>query len=363
MEYRLGEFFSGPGGLACGALQARVRVRGQEDWTIRHAWANDRDEDTCRTYRYNICGNEDTDSVLCEDVRKINISKDNPLFRDHPFNAFAFGFPCNDFSIVGEQNGLDGEYGALYSYGIKVLKEFQPDWFLAENVSGLTSANSGTAFLQIMNDMRECGYHLYPHLYKFEEYGVPQRRHRIIIIGIKDDIKKVFYPPSPCIYQGIDNSVATALANIDETAPNNEIPYTTERVRKRLSYIQPGENAFNATELKKHPELQLNVKGATISQIYRRLRPDAPSYTVTGSGGGGTHIYHWSEPRALTNRERARLQTFPDDYLFIGTREKVRRQIGMAVPVVGARAIFEAVLKTLADVEYEHVDCNLDFNN
>ena len=84
-----------------------------------------------------------------------------------------------------------------------------------------------------------------------------------------------------------------------------------------------------------------------------------PSYTVTGSGGGGTHIYHWEEPRALTNRERARLQTFPDTYFFEGSKEQVRKQIGMAVPCEGAKLIFEAVLKTFAGVEYDSVEPNI----
>ena len=88
-----------------------------------------------------------------------------------------------------------------------------------------------------------------------------------------------------------------------------------------------------------------------MSQIYKRLDPDKPAYTITGSGGGGTHVYHWQEPRALTNRERARLQTFPDDYVFSGSKESVRRQIGMAVPPLGARIIIEAVLKTLSGIK------------
>jgi DNA (cytosine-5)-methyltransferase 1 len=99
----------------------------------------------------------------------------------------------------------------------------------------------------------------------------------------------------------------------------------------------------------------LNVKGAKISQIYKRLDPTKPSYTVTGSGGGGTHVYHWDEPRALTNRERARLQTFPDDFIFHGSKESVRKQIGMAVPVDGAKIILEALLKTFAAKPYASV--------
>ena len=123
-----------------------------------------------------------------------------------------------------------------------------------------------------------------------------------------------------------------------------------------MSYIKPGENAFTADIPE---ELQLKVKGARISQIYKRLDPNKPAYTVTGSGGGGTHIYHWSEPRALTNRERARLQTFPDDFIFEGSKEEVRKQIGMAVPVDGAQIIFEAILKTFAGIPYESVPANI----
>ena len=130
---------------------------------------------------------------------------------------------------------------------------------------------------------------------------------------------------------------------------NNELTKMNPKVVERLSYIKPGQNAFTA-ELP--AELQLKVKGAKISQIYKRLDPDKPAYTVTGSGGGGTHIYHWSEPRALTNRERARLQTFPDTYKFIGNKESVRKQIGMAVPQKGARVIFEAILNTFAGIDY-----------
>jgi DNA (cytosine-5)-methyltransferase 1 len=76
---------------------------------------------------------------------------------------------------------------------------------------------------------------------------------------------------------------------------------------------------------------------------------------VTGSGGGGTHVYHWHEDRALTNRERARLQTFPDDFVFRGSKESVRKQIGMAVPPMGVKIIFEAILKSFANIKYSFV--------
>lgn len=348
-EFRLGELFCGPGGLAWGAMHAAIE---NEDYHIIHAWANDFDADTCETYRHNICP-EDPDSVICEDVHTLNIDGLGDI------DALAFGFPCNDFSVVGEQKGFQGTYGPLYTYGIKALRRFQPLWFLAENVGGLQSANEGKAFAKIKEDMIAAGYRIYPHLYKFEEYGVPQARHRVIIVGIRNDLPREFRIPSPAPYAHIDNSCRTAIEQppIPEDVANNELTRQSAQVVERLEHILPGQNAFTA-DLPEH--LRLNVQGARISQIYKRLDPERPSYTVTGSGGGGTHIYHWEEPRALTNRERARLQTFPDDFVFQGSKESVRKQIGMAVPCDGAEIIFEAILNTFAGIEYEFVEPNIE---
>jgi len=346
--FKLGELFCGPGGIAYGATTAAIE---NIDFKIIHEWATDYDADTCETYRHNICPDA-PDTVICGDVRKLDIDLLTPI------NALAFGFPCNDFSVVGEQKGFNGKFGPLYQYGVKVLKKFQPKWFLAENVGGLRSANEGSALQIILSDLKCSGYRVYPHLYKFEEYGVPQSRHRIIIIGIRNDLPFEFMPPSPAPYRNIDNTCRTAIESppIPADAFNNELTKQSAKVTERLKLIKPGENVFNSNLPE---ELQLNVKGAKISQIYKRLDPAKPAYTVTGSGGGGTHIYHYSEPRALTNRERARLQTFPDIYEFKGSKESVRKQIGMAVPQQGARIIFEAVLRTFANIPYESVECNV----
>lgn len=347
-KFRLGELFCGPGGLAYAAVNAHI---DNPEYQIIHEWANDYDLDTCHTYTRNIC-KDNPDSVICGDVRKLDIEQLGDI------DALAFGFPCNDFSVVGEQKGFNGTFGPLYSYGIKVLKRYRPMWFLAENVGGLRSANEGKAFEKIQEDMIAAGYRIYPNLYKFEQYGVPQARHRMIIVGIRNDLPYVFKIPSTKPYDKCDVTCKTAIEKppIPQDAPNNEITKQSATVVERLKYIKPGQNAFTANLPK---ELQLNVKGAKISQIYKRLDPSKPAYTVTGSGGGGTHIYHYSEPRALTNRERARLQTFPDDYIFEGSKESVRKQIGMAVPQKGAKVIFEAILKTFAGIDYESIDAKV----
>lgn len=350
-SYRFGELFCGPGGMALGGYQAASRVGVK----LTHAWANDYDKSTCATFVRNIPG-ATSESVSSGDVRELNFGALKPI------DGFAFGFPCNDFSQVGEQKGTEGTFGPLYKYGVEVLNKFSPQWFIAENVGGLRSSNHGGAFLQILRELSKSGssggYSIVPHLYKFEKYGVPQARHRILIVGIRNDLGIEFGVPSAQPYVSADVSSKTALTKppIPSDAPNNELTRQHPRVVERLTRIEPGKNAFNSNLPE---ELRLNVSGATISQIYRRLDPGKPSYTVTGSGGGGTHVYHWSEPRALTNRERARLQTFPDDFLFEGGKEAVRRQIGMAVPVRGAQVVFEALFNSLQGIKYDTEPSNL----
>lgn len=348
-KIRIGELFSGPGGLALGASLA---AKSTQLFEYEHAWAVDNHEHTCDTYIRNIPG-ASSDSVFCEDIRVFNLKNLRNVCED--IHGFAFGFPCNDFSVVGEQKGMNGDFGPLYSYGLKVLNMFEPDFFVAENVSGLTSANQGEALKKILKDIGNAGpkYILTPYLYKFEEYGVPQARHRLIIVGFKKSLEIKFKPPKQThLKKFMSAKEAIEKKPIKANAFNNEKTVQSELVVKRLSYIKPGENAWNAKIPKPY---QLNVKGAKLSQIYKRLEADKPSYTITGSGGGGTHVYHWSENRALTNRERARLQTFPDDFEFMGSKESIRRQIGMAVPPEGAKVIFEAIFKALHGIEYDHI--------
>lgn len=352
MIFKLGELFCGPGGIAWGAINADI---GNDNYKIVHQWANDYDKNTCETYRHNICP-DNTKSVYHKDIREFDLTNLAPI------DALAFGFPCNDYSVVGEQKGMDGVFGPLYSYGVKVLNLYNPQWFVAENVGGLRNANDGKAFTKILDELKKAGkygYTVTPHLYKFEEYGIPQARHRIIIVGIRNDIDVSYRVPSPAPYADIDNTCRKAIEEppIPSDAFNNELTKQSATVVRRLEHILPGQNAFTA-DLPE--ELKLNVRGAKISQIYKRLDPEKPAYTVTGSGGGGTHIYHWAEPRALTNRERARLQTFPDTYEFMGSKESVRKQIGMAVPCQGAKIIFESVLKCFAGVDYPSIEPNIN---
>ena len=356
----VGELFCGPGGGGLGASFSKARVNGSFAG-IKHLWATDYDPDSCKTYQYNIqqyenhhLEMESSIKVVCDDIN----SPDMRLTNDKQFpyvDGLIFGFPCNDFSIVGESKGLNGKFGPLYEHGIEFLnRPDKPKWFIAENVSGLSSSNDGRAFEKILNEMRRAGYCLSVHKYKFEEYGIPQSRHRIIIVGFRKDLDMQFKVPAPSY---ITKTARQALEGIPAHATHQERTAQSPMVVERLRHIKPGENVWNA-ELPEH--LRLNVPRTKLSHIYKRIDPDKPSYTVTGSGGGGTHMYHWDEPRALTNRERARLQTFPDWFQFAGAKESIRKQIGMAIPPEGMQIICEAILKTIYDVPYEFVEANMN---
>jgi DNA (cytosine-5)-methyltransferase 1 len=351
--FKLGEFFSGPGGLGLGAKLANNKFKNK-NISLEHSWASDYDQDSCDTYSHNISDK----NIYCTPVEKFFSLIDNKKITLPKFNAFAYGFPCNDFSNVGEHKGFKGKFGPLYSYGVELMNRYNPDWFLAENVSGMSSANEGEAFKKILSELGSSGegYNLTVHKYKFEQYGIPQARHRIIIVGFNKKFGNDFYFKVPKPSKKTVTVKEVLSKPFKPNDPNHIFTKNSHQVVERLKHIKPGQSAFTA---KLPKSLTLNVKGAKISQIYKRLHPDKPAYTVTGSGGGGTHMYHWSEHRALTNRERARLQTFPDSFIFKGNKESQRKQIGMAVPVDGARIIFEAILNCFEKNNYQSIEPNI----
>jgi len=398
MIFKMGELFCGPGGMAIAAHLAIPSVADNgESFSISHVWGVDRSKFAIQTFIRNLGGEHKAIGYQVE--AKYFVEK--KLSTVAKINALAFGFPCNSFSNVGEGRGVKcGKFGTLYKAGIKVINNQDPLWFIAENVSGINAHESGSQFKKILQELANAGqgYNVVAHLYKFEEYGVPQSRHRYVIVGIRQDVAErerlVFRIPAPTHGKGRNPilSARDALSSVSNTSKwGGEFTRQSERVVWRLKFTPPGENAWKLDEIitweddnllqylknrlpwyeKEIAQLgnigdirakiqyaKLNVEKAKMSHIYKRLEADKPSYTLTGSGGGGTHVYHWEEPRALTNEERASLQTFPKDFVFCGSKEEVRKQIGMAVPTQGAKVIFEAILKTFAHVDYASTPAN-----
>jgi len=323
-----GELFAGAGGMALGLKRAGLKP----------GWAVDFNADACATYRRNVGPH-----AICSKVEDV-------VFKDLPeVQGLAFGFPCNDFSMVGERKGTGGYFGGLYKFAEAAISDTDPAWFIAENVPGLMASGGHDIMQEFAN--AGAGYNLSVHLYQFEKYGVPQKRWRVIGVGIRADLGREFAPPIPTHSTPV--GAREAFRGVEQVPYNNELPRHGEKVTRLLESIPPGKNCWYEGVPQ---ELRLNVEKVRMSLIYRRLHPDEPAYTVVGSGGGGTHSYHFDHPRALTNRERARLQSFPDDFIFDGGTQSVRKQIGMAVPPRGAECIGRALLSTLRGESYDAVE-------
>lgn len=319
--------FSGCGGLDLGF----------HDMGYETLWANDFDHWACETFKKNL-GNV----VVEGDIEKIDPYNDSSI---PECDIILGGFPCQDFSIIWKRPGLNGDRGNLYKSFLRFVDAKKPKVFVAENVKGLLTANKKKAIKQIINDFEKIkpGYDVKVQLYNFADYGVPQLRERLLIVGIRSDVDFDFQHPKPTHSRTKHNilkphvTAGEALSNIPANATNMEQQNLNPKTVEKLKLIPAGGNFTDIP--KDHP---LYVKGM-ISHVYRRIHPDEPSKTIIASGGGGTWGYHYPEPRSLTNRERARLQSFPDDFEFVGSITQVRRQIGNAVPPKGVHELAKAL--------------------
>ena len=330
--------FSGCGGLDLGFEQVG---------DYKTVWANDFKKEACETFR-----NHFGDIIVEGNIEQIDPYSDPKIPDCH---LILGGFPCQDFSIIWKQPGLEGVRGNLYRSFLRFVDAKKPLAFVAENVKGLLTANKKKAIEQIVKDFQEIlpGYVVKPRLYNFAEYGVPEYRERVLIVGIRVDTGFHFDHPKPTHgnTEGLLPliTVGNAFVGVENVPNNNEKIRCTERTSHIISLISEG---GNYTDIPK--DSPFYVKGM-ISHVYRRIHRNEPSKTIIAAGGGGTWGYHFPENRPLTNRERARIQSFPDDFVFFGNTTEVRRQIGNAVPPVGVHALARA-LKPLFIGDYECVD-------
>lgn len=322
--------FSGCGGMDLGFLQEGYEI----------VYANDFFHEACETYKKNF-GNH----IFEGDIADIDFEKTPDC------DVITGGFPCQDFSMIWKRGGITTDRGNLYKHFVRAVAAKLPKIFVAENVKGLLTANHGMAIKQIVQDFQNIdhsGYRIYINLFNFAEYGVPQLRERVVIVGVRNDIPFEFIKPPPTNNETNYVSAGEALKGVEKVPHNNEHLDIHERTAKIISLIPEG---GNFTDIPKSSPYY--VKGM-ISHVYRRLHRKKPSTTIIAGGGGGTWGYHYSEPRPLTNRERARLFGYPDDFVFEGNIANVRKQIGNSVPPPGARAVAKE-LKKLFNGSYKKV--------
>lgn len=339
---RIISLFSGCGGLDMGFHQQGYKT----------VWANDIDEWAAATFRRNL-----GEAMTCTDIEKVNPYKSKSI---PSCDLILGGFPCQDFSVIWKRPGLNGERGNLYKSFLRFVDAKKPKAFIAENVKGLLSANNRKAIEQIICDFENIapGYLVKPKLYNFADYGVPQFRERVLIVGIRIDTGFDFQHPKPTHGPKAGKPYFTAgkaLEGALQVKYNNERMNVAPKTVKMLELIPEGGN-FTDVPMD-HP---LYVKGM-ISHVYRRIHRSKPAKTIIAAGGGGTWGYHYPEPRPLTNRERARLQTFPDDFEFIGSMSEVRRQIGNAVPPIAVAELAKALMPLFIG-DYKKIDLQAEYH-
>ena len=336
-EYTSVELFAGAGGLALGMHKAG----------FRHVLLNEMNDKACETLRIN----HPEWNVLEGDVHNVDF---RPLHGKVDF--LSGGFPCQAFSYAGKKGGLNDTRGTLFFELARAVREIQPKVFLGENVKGLFSHDEGRTFRIICNAIAELGYTLIePRVLKAIQYQVPQKRERLILVAIRNDIAThvTFRWPEPyrrvlslkdAFYKGV-------LYDCDVPASGfQKYPEKKQRVMEMVP--EGGDWRDLPVEVQKSYMGASFYLGGGKTGMARRLAMDEPSLTLTcAPAQKQTERCHPKETRPLTVREYARIQTFPDEWLFSGNLTDQYKQIGNAVPVNLAYAVGRSLMRLMNDIQ------------
>lgn len=313
---KVASLFAGAGGLDLGFISAGHKV----------IWANDNYEDAVSTYRRNI-GNH----IYLGDIKNVSCSE----IPEH--DILIGGFPCQGFSVANTQRHAKDTRNQLYLEFLRVLSIKKPRYFVAENVKGILSLEKGEVFKMIAADFSNTGYQVKHQVLNSANYGVPQKRERVIIIGVRNDLNISIDHPDP--------------THIDtKFYPSKLKPWVS--VQKALENI-PDPDGNHSLLNHTYSKFKLKFNGYIGN---RRIEPTKPAPTVTARGdskGGVVVLHHPNNKRRMSARELAVIQSFPSDFEFIGTNSSVYRQIGNAVPPLMAFHIAKQFPRERIKTEYE----------
>lgn len=345
------DIFSGAGGLSLGAEMAGVDIR----------YAIEVDESAASTFRRNHINA----NVLCDDICKLDPLRlydiNNPVF------IIMGGPPCQGFSMANTMSrNMENPKNYLFKEFVRFVKAIRPQWFVLENVSGMMRMNHGETITMIEDCFRELGYKVKSKVLWAHEFGVPQKRNRLFMVGNRVDIDFEFpdshgqavvsvaeaFADLPSLENGqmLDESPYTKpiedtndyvrfIRNGSDKARQNFVSKNNNLVIERYKHIGQGQNWRAIPE-----ELMQNYadKLRCHSGIYKRLKADEPSVVI--SNYRKSMLIHPYEDRGISVREAARLQSFPDTFIFEGPISHIQQQIGNAVPPLLAKAVIEKIL-------------------
>lgn len=332
-KYSVLELFAGAGGLAIGLEQAGLSC----------AVLNEIDKFACATLRKN----RPNWNVLEGDIKDFSFSE----YRDE-IDVVTGGFPCQAFSYAGKKLGLADARGTLFYEFARVVKEVNPPICIGENVKGLLSHDNGRTIEGMISILDEIGYRVIPvDVLRAVDYKVPQKRERLILVGIRKDIAINYSYPKPFnkIYTLKDALKKGELFDCD--VPKSEGVKYPKKKKEVLDMI-PQKGYWRDLPL----DIQKEYMGASFylgggkTGMARRIGWDEPCLTLTCSPAQKqTERCHPEETRPFTVREYARIQTFPDNWSFVGSSAQQYKQIGNAVPVNLGKEIGYSIIKFLND--------------
>ncbi len=317
------ELFAGAGGLALGLEQAGIK-------TIQHV---EFDKACCETLKTN----RPDWNVVCDDIHNVDFKPFKGIV-----DVVTGGFPCQAFSFAGKKLGFEDTRGTLFHEFARCVQEVQPKMFLAENVRGLVSHDKGRTLETIISVFESLGYHTQRKILNACYYGVGQKRERIVIIGIRNDLDIVYEYPKP------EKKMTTLREALKDCPKGPGVEYS-EKKKKVLALVPPGGCWVDLPEdVAKDYMGKSYYSGGGRRGMARRISWDEPCLTLTCSPSQKqTERCHPDETRPFTVRECARIQSFPDDWVFCGGIGDQYKQIGNAVPVEMARRVSVQLVKAL----------------
>ena len=295
--------FSGCGGMDLGFLGGfEFLGKKYKKTQFQIIWANEINTAACNTYRKNI-GNHIIEGDIRQTIK--NLPREADLV--------IGGFPCQDISINGKMEGVKGKRSCLYISIVETVKKIQPKMFIAENVKGLLLKSNEESLRTILTDFNSLGYNVTYKLYHAADYGVPQTRERVFIVGTRNDIANYISPLPICEKYITAKEAIGDLENICANEPFSHI---------------------------------WSLANKSTEQGNRKLIANRPGYTIRAECHGNIQ-FHYKLPRRISMREAARIQSFPDTFLFQAKLRETERQIGNAVPPVLAWHIASAAQNTI----------------
>lgn len=320
------DLFCGAGGLSYGFESAGIET----------VYAVESDQTYARSFASNFPNTElhigDISNISDEDILTVK--------QKYSVDIIIGGPPCQGFSLAGNigRRFLDDPRNRLFLEYVRFVKIIKPKMFVLENVSAMTTHNKGKTIEEIVGSFEELGYRVKYDVLNAANFNVPQERRRVFIVGTLKDYNFDFPAETDSFI-----SVKEAIGDLPElkSGEKSDIPLHnamnhSQQMLQKMSYVKDGGDRFDIPE-------ELRPRSGDIRK-YIRYSSRCPSFCVTGDM---RKVFHYSQNRALTCRELARLQTFPDSYLFCGNSIQIQQQIGNAVPCELARAVAEECVRTL----------------